>query len=147
MQPESRGRADDLQRARRVFRKHLRGREDRYEARLEPSRAGRRLAARLSARDARLHGVRCNGPRPIVRKSTWPRHDCGPVRRLRLGRASRRGSPIGTIILSMGTKTLLTVEQFMQLPEVLDENENRRFELEDGEVIEIADTTCVHNEI
>jgi Uma2 family endonuclease len=45
----------------------------------------------------------------------------------------------------MGTKTLLTVEQFMQLPQYLDQDNPRRYELDEGEVIEMASATFRHN--
>ena len=44
----------------------------------------------------------------------------------------------------MGATTLLTVEQFLQLPEVAGD-EHRRFELRSGELVEMGETTPWHN--
>src|SRR5580693_9015099 len=41
----------------------------------------------------------------------------------------------------MGTKTLLTVEQFLELPE----EQQERYELVQGELIEVSMTTFAHN--
>ncbi len=41
----------------------------------------------------------------------------------------------------MGTKTLMTVEQFLQLPD----EESRRYELWQGELIEVGETILRHN--
>src|SRR5437773_12326173 len=46
----------------------------------------------------------------------------------------------------MSTKILLTVEEFLQLPEVSAEN-NRRYELRNGELVEMGETTFWHNAV
>lgn len=55
--------------------------------------------------------------------------------------ATRRGRD--AIIETVATKTLLTVEQFEQLPEV----ESRRYELDHGELVEVSCPTYQHNRI
>ncbi len=52
---------------------------------------------------------------------------------------------IAGIMPAMGTKTLLTVEQFLQLPQYLDEENPRRYELDEGALAEMPGTTFRHN--
>src|SRR2546426_6248499 len=44
----------------------------------------------------------------------------------------------------MGTKTLLTVDQFLELPQVKDDD-YRRYELWQGELVEMGETIPFHN--
>ena len=55
--------------------------------------------------------------------------------------AAWRGVKKGTILFSMGTKTLMTMEQFLQLPD----EESYRYELWQGELVDVGETIFDHN--